>query len=188
VSLLLRFVAFFFLSVAFTQVFAETGKNILIMPRKAEGISETKPSIGVSAGLSNPSQSQNSTINYSAEYAIQPVIPFSVGLRLGVFDAPGSGSNAALTRTSLLLTGNYNFGGDIVVLKNSYVGMSAGPVLDNTNGSSTVDLGIAPRVGFDIPLGGTMQKYSLGAMADYMFVGGAKADVFSLNGVVKYWF
>jgi len=176
-----------FLSTISGLAFAETGRSVFTPTKKAEGNAEQKPSIGLSAGLANPSESQNSTMNYSLEYGIQPVIPFSVGAKLSSFAAPGSGNNASLTRTSLLLTGDYNFGGDIAVIKNSYVGLEVGPVLDNIRNSATVDLGIAPRIGFDIPLG-AVKKYSLGAVADYLFVGGAKTNVFSLNGIVKYWF
>ena len=42
-------------------------------------------------------------------------------------------------------------------------------------------------VGFDIPLT-SERKVSLGLKGDYLIVGGAKPDTFSLNGVAKYWF
>jgi len=175
-------------SVASSLAFAETGKNIFTPPKKAEGRSETKPSIALSAGMSDTDGNRRTTVGYNAEYAIQPVIPFSVGVKLGSYSTPSTSSQAALTRTNLLLTGDYNFGGDIPVIKNSYVGLELGPVLDNINNASTVDFGLAPRIGFDIPIGEAPQKFSLGALADYMWIGGAKPNVFALNGVVKYWF
>lgn len=187
-KVLLKVLAVLSVGVASSLGFAESGKSVFTPPKKAEGRAETKPSIGLSAGMSDTSDSRRTTVGYNIEYDVQPVIPFSVGVKLGSYSTPSTGSQAALTRTNLLLTGDYNFGGDIMVIKNSYAGLELGPVLDNINNASTVDFGIGPRIGFDIPIGEAPEKFSLGALANYMWIGGAKPGVFALNGVVKYWF
>lgn len=185
-KVLLQFLTILSIGVASSLAQADTGKSVFTPPKKAEGQSEMKPSIALSVGMSDTENSRRSTVGYNAEYAFQPVIPFSLGVKLGSYSTPSTTSQAALTRTNLLLTGDYNFGGDIPFIKNSYVGLELGPVLDNVSNSSTIDLGFAPRIGFDIPIGD--RQFSLGALADYMWIGGAKPNVFALNGVVKYWF
>lgn len=154
--------------------------------RKAQNLEEEKVSVGVNAG-SALTEGRANTLGYGVEAAFQPVIPLSAVLELGGYVAPASGTTPVLTRTKLLARGQYNLGGDIPFVRYSWVGVGIGPVWDNMNNSTVISLGVAPIVGFDIPINEDA-KFSLGANANYMFVGNAKPDVFALNGVAKYWF
>lgn len=155
--------------------------------RRAEGREELKPSLGVFSGFTDTQNNHLNSTAYGVEIGIQPYIPLSAALELSGYVTNSGPSRAALTRTKLMAKGSYNFGGDIPVIKDSYVGIGIGPVWDNINNKTDVEFGVAPQLGFDIPLG-FAQGFSLGANANYMFVGGAKADVFALNGIAKYWF
>ena len=113
--------------------------------------------------------------------------PLAWGLILVVTLSPSGGTNATLTRTRLLARGQYNFGGTIPFIRHSWVGAGLGAVWDNERNATDLNFGWAPAVGFDIPLD-EAARFSLGANANYLFVSGAKPDVFALNGVAKYWF
>lgn len=154
--------------------------------RRAETVEEQKISVGVTAGMAS-TEGRSNALGYGVEAAYQPFIPFSVGIDLGGYSSPSSGANATLTRTRLLARGQYNFGGTIPFVRHSWVGLGAGAVMDNEPGSTSTNFGIQPIVGFDLPIDDDA-KFSLGANANYLFVGGAKPDVFALNGVAKYWF
>ena len=154
---------------------------------RAEGTSQLKPTIGVSTGFAGTESRRGGTM-YGIEAAYQPVIPFGLGVVLGGYVADHSDTKATLTRTKLMAKGTYNFGGAIAVLKNAYVGSSVGAVNDNESNQNDVNFGFEPTVGFDIPLKGDLNRWSIGANANYLFVGGAKDDVLALNGIAKYLF
>jgi hypothetical protein len=156
--------------------------------RSVRDSNDYKPSIGISSGLASPVDNRRNGTGYGIEAAYQPYIPISLGLELSGYVLGANGDNPTLTRTKLLAKALYNLGGSISVVKDSYFGLAAGPVLDNVAGNSDVELGVAPVIGFDIPLGDFSKGVSLGANANYMFVGGSKPDTFAVNGVAKYWF
>ena len=82
-------------------------------------------------------------------------------------------------------------GGDLAVIRHSYVGGLLGPAIDDGSSHNGVHLGLGPIIGFDIPLtttDDTQRGLTLGANAKYLFVNDAAPDLFALNGVVKYWF
>lgn len=156
-------------------------------PQPAMNREEMKPSLAINAGIANTAERDyDGALGYGIEFGYQHWIPVGVAFELSGYSSDGDGDTASLTRTKLLGKANYHFGGTIPVIKESYVGLGLGPVLDNVAGDNEVQLGFAPQVGFDIPL--TDTKYSLGANANYLFVTGNNPDVFALNGVAKYWF
>jgi hypothetical protein len=188
VTFVLSSIAIFFGSLAVTAEEEAPRRVHETFPkvRKAQTIEQQKISIGVSGGMAATEDRQNAP-GYGVEAAFQPWIPFSAGLDLGGYVVPSSGANSTLTRTRLLARGQYNFGGTIPLIRHSWVGAGIGPVWDNVDNSTDVELGVAPAVGFDFFVD-EEKKFTLGANANYMFVGGAKPDVFAVNGVAKYWF
>jgi hypothetical protein len=154
--------------------------------RRAEGVDETKPTLGILGGITSTADQNRIGSSIALEYAMQPVVPFGAAVELGIADQHDQ--LATISRTKLLFKGNYNFGGTIPVIKNSYLGLGLGPVWDRVNGTNDVELGVVPQIGFDIPIGERPANWSLGANANYLFVGGAKSQVLALNGVAKYWF
>ncbi len=150
--------------------------------------SEQKPSVGIMSGITDTHDNRRNGTSWGIEAGYQPYVPFGVALQLSGYVSDHKEEMPTLTRTILLAKVNYNLGGDIPVIKDSYFGLGLGPVMDNVANTIDTELGVAPQIGFDIPLGPEPATFSLGANANYMFVGGSKPDVFALNGVAKYWF
>lgn len=167
-------------------------KSVLPEPRQLEGPQELKPHLGARVGLATPSADYKGAIEYGLEFGIQPFIPFSVGLELTRFTGNDERSAAPnLDRTNFLVRGSYNFGGDIAIIKNSWVGINAGPVFDRVGDTTYTRLGTGILAGADFPLsesGTSSQSFTLGATASYLLVTDTDADIFALNGAVKYWF
>lgn len=145
-----------------------------------------RPHIGVTAGIANPEGNYETAPEFGIDVGYQPYIPFGLGAMITTSRNDSKNTAHDLERTTVLVRGTYNFGGATPVIKNSWVGIAAGPVFryDGT------DIGLAPIVGFDIPIREdiTASYLSLGADARYLAVSGGAADTFSVNGVVKYWF
>jgi hypothetical protein len=165
----------------------ETGLSKITPPtRPVANAAEMKPSIAVFGGIADTQAHRRNGTNYGVEYGWQPYLPYGAAIELSGYVSDHKGIEPTLTRTRLFGKANYNFGGTIPVIKDSYVGLGLGPVWDNFNHHSDIEFGIAPQIGFDLPVTGT--PLTLGLNANYMFVGGAKPDVFALNGMAKYWF
>lgn len=171
---------------SFTAFAQDSGQSVMTDPREPANTAEMRPSLGISGGYAESEGNRNSGTGYGIEYGWQPYIPMGVAIELGGYVSPAGDGEATLTRTKLLGKANYNLGGNIPVIKYSYAGLGIGAVWDNERNSDYVNLGIAPQIGFDIPIPQT--KFTLGANANYMFVSGGKDDVFALNGLAKYWF
>lgn len=149
-----------------------------------------KPHIGVMAGFSNPEGSFDTTGEYGLDVGLQPWSPLGVGLEVTRVSTERTfrGVNQNLERTNVLVKGIYNLGGTIPVVRYSYLGLGLGAVFD-TSAYTGTHSGIAPLIGFDIPLtNDTANFFSLGAGAKYVFVSGPSPDSFTVNGMVKYWF
>ncbi len=155
-------------------------------PAAVESRDGLRPHIGVTAGIANPEGSYDTAPEFGLDIGFQPYIPFGVGAMITT--SRNSARNGAhdLERTSVLARGSYNFGGSTPIIKHSWVGVAVGPVFRHDG----TDLGVAPMLGFDIPLREGFGRYlSLGADAKYLTIANDnEADAFSLNGVVKYWF
>lgn len=165
------------------------GRSTFPEPRQVEYRAERKPSVGIVGGIVDPQNGQSTVANLGLNFSIQPYIPFSAGFELSGYAYRPGENLPSTTRLRLLGKAAYNFGGTTPVIRHSYVGFGLGPVVDNYQNVMDVELGFAPMLGFDIPIGVEADPhFSLGATADYLFVGGAKSEIFALNGAVKYWF
>jgi hypothetical protein len=143
------------------------------------------PHAAVMLGVANPEGSYDAAPEFGVDVGFQPYVPFGLGAMFLSSSNNSKNDSRNLDRTSLLARATYNFGGTIPVIRNSYVGAAAGPVWEMGN----VDVGVAPLIGFDIPLSTDQnQKVSLGAQAKYLIVSSNESDGLSVNGVVKYWF
>lgn len=150
---------------------------------------ELKPHVGVLLGFSEPDGRGGAGGDYGIDIGFQPYVPFGLGLELS-----GS-SNTEVDQTRLLIRGTYNLGGTIPVVKNSYFGAGLGPVIGSTGDRDRVLLGLAPMIGFDIPVyhftslsDGRKDYMSLGLHAKYLILEGSDPDALSANAVAKYWF
>lgn len=161
-------------------------------PRAIANSSELKPHVGVHLGVANPQGDMNSGVGYGIEYGYQPYIPVGVALEISGLSTDSQNEND-INRAKVLLKGTYNLGGTVPIIKNSYAGIGAGPVLDTAaDGITRGRMGIAPLAGFDIPIAtaGTSEEknVSLGANAHYLFVSHDAPNSFELAGMMKYWF
>lgn len=180
-----------FIFFAAVTVVAATGHqdstSTFPVERPLNSWSESRPHVGLIAGVTDPNGSFRSTAEYGLDVGYQPYIPFGIGAEL-THSRTRSDSDELLDRTSLLFKGTYNFGGTTPVIKDSYIGLGAGPVLKNDG----TDVAIAPLIGFDIPLKDETNKdrnfLSLGAHAKYMIVSSSDPSGLSVNAVLKYWY
>jgi hypothetical protein len=166
----------------------QTSSSTFPAPREVlqEGLS---PSVGITAGVANPEGSYKSGAEYGIGFAFQPYIPFGLGMYLTFSKNQSKYSNTRdLDRTAAMVRGTYNFGGSITLIKDSFVGIMTGPIINQ----DATYFGVALVVGFDIPVrewSGTYLSYlSVGAEAKYMIVSSNESDGLVVNGVLKYWF
>jgi hypothetical protein len=161
--------------------------------RKPMNDSETKPHIGLLGGMADTANSSRDTaVEYGVTVGFQPLIPWGAGLQLSRYSAGTDDAGGDdLNRTKLLARGSFNFGGQTPVLRYSYVELAAGPIFDEVDERWDIELGVAPGLGFDIPIAKDEvdnTRYTLGANANYLFVTGSNPETFALNGALKYWF
>lgn len=164
----------------------ETQTTSSTFPKPTEGDYSTMvPHVGILAGTTAPDGSYDTAGSFGLDAGFQPYIPFGVGAEVAYSNAQGEGTNEDLERTQVLAKASYNFGGDVAVIKHSYIGLGAGVVFEDED----VDLVSVPMIGFDIPLKQAVNDYvSLGANARYALIEGSAADAFSINAAVKYWY
>lgn len=174
-------------SISYAQNDASPGSSIYPKARPVETRSDFKPHVGLLAGMISPEGSYDAGSELGVDIGFQPYIPFATGLEVAYSRAENRNEADDLNRTTVLAKASYNFGGDIVILKDSYIGLGLGGAFT----SDTSRWVSSPILGFDITvreLPQENQKVSLGAMAKYAIYEGSDVDTFSLNGLVKYWF
>jgi hypothetical protein len=149
-------------------------------------VSEYKPSIGLLAGVTSPEGSSDEEAAIGLDYSLAPT---KSNLTLGgeyLFSQIGSSSNEDDQHT-LLLKAGYSFGGDTMIIKQSWVALGVGAVLTDNDTLAVA----SPMVGFDIPVTSQERDYlSLGANARYNFIENVANtdDTFTLAGAVKFWY
>lgn len=149
--------------------------------RAVEGRDEYRLHMGLSGGVNSPEDDGNDSAEYGINVGFQPWVPFGVGAEVTTTELD-DGTNDQ--RTSVLARGTYNFGGDIPVLKNMWLGAAGGPVIIDNR----FEWAVAPTAGFDIPLSDKLHDViSLGLNAKYMFVTDSP-DGLVAAAAVKYWY
>lgn len=144
-----------------------------------------KPTFGLTAGSVDPEGAYRPAAEYGINFGYQPYAPIGFGVSLSGSKTDND-VGTKLDRTTALITSSYNLGGEIPVIRYSYLGAGIGAVFESDETKSA----FAPViVGFDIPLKQAAKDYiSLGLDAKYLIVNGSNPDVLAMNGVVKYWF
>lgn len=156
-----------------------SGSSIFPRPRGLATGSELKPHIGLKMGFAAPEGSQSSAGKMGVDIGFQPAVPIGLGFELSTTDS-------SLERSYGLVKAKYNFGGDVVLIKNTYIGLGAG-ALFKTDGTDAL---LAPGIGFDIPLkrDGEVSRFSLGANAQYLASFSSDPDFLAVDAVVKFWY
>lgn len=148
---------------------------------------EYKVHMGLSAGVNSPNGDVESSPEFGVNVGFQPYIPFGFGGELVTSEI----NDTNIQRTSLLARGTYNFGGDIPVLRSSFIGVAAGPMWINFDGDNNdeVEWSAGPLAGFDIPLksGANSDYLSLGLQAKYLYTTDSE-DALSAGLALKYWY
>jgi len=164
----------------------QTSSSTFPQTSPVSSVAQMRPHIGASVGAASPTDDFDNSSVFGLDFGFQPYVPFGVGAMLSTAKFTGKNGKGDLTRTTLLARGSYNFGGNIAVIRHSYVALGLGPVFD----SDGTELGIAPIAGFDIPLTRDLadKVVSLGANVKYLATSGGSPEDFSLNGAVKYWY
>lgn len=163
------------------------GSSSATLPKpKPVGLAEEyRPHVGAQLGFTNPEGSYHSGGNFALDTGYQVYIPFAIGAELSYSSMASKTTAPDFERTLILVKGTYNFGGDITVLKDSYVGFGLGTLVSG----GRWHLASVPLLGFDIPIDVTeLRTITLGAVAKYEFTSGSDPNALSLNGMVKYWF
>lgn len=149
-------------------------------PRAVESKDAYKMHMGLTAGVSSPNGDAESSPEFGINVGFQPYVPFGLGAEVITAEL----DETDIQRTSVLARGTYNFGGDIPVLRSSYVGVTAGPMFVD----SEVEWSVGPLAGFDIPLTQAASNFlSLGLQAKYLYTTDTQ-DAFSGGVALKYWY
>lgn len=173
---------------ASAQESANTTSSPLPQPREVQQDSEFKPHIGAQLGMANPEGGFDTGSELGLDVGFQPYIPFGLGVEFSQTRAESKGEGKSIDRSTVMAKGTFNFGGDIALIKHSYVGVGFGGAFYSGDSS----LVLAPLLGFDIPLNRTEDRrggiVSAGALAKYSILEGSNANTLSVNGMLKYWF
>lgn len=165
--------------------------NVIVDNHRMAQRSELKPHFGLLTGFATPEGNYRTSAEYGVTFGYQPYIPIAVGLELSTtYNNTSEGPESRdLQRTKLLVQGTYNFGGNVPILSQSYVGVAIGPMIESVNNDDTWEVGTLPTVGFDYPFQLRNGKdISFGANARYLMSSSSAANTFSLNAMAKYWF
>lgn len=156
-------------------------EGILPEPKEIDNKDEYKIHMGFTAGVNSPNGDAEASPEFGINVGFQPYVPFGLGAEVITAELDETG----IQRTSILARGTYNFGGDIPVLRHSFVGVATGPMFVD----SDVEYSLGPLAGFDIPLtyGKTSDFLSLGLQAKYLYTTDTQ-DSFSAGLALKYWY
>jgi hypothetical protein len=148
-----------------------------------------RPYVGLRAGMADIGGNEyDPSAEYSFEIGFEPTTKLGLAIEYSFLNTDPENSAQDLTRSKLLLKGLYNFKGRTPFIRYSYVGVGAGPVWDKNSKTTNNEFGVAPMIGFDIPIY-QRAPITLGANANYLFIQDDDVpDVFAVNGAVKYWF
>lgn len=144
-------------------------------------------SMGLTAGVNSPESTNDDTGVAGAIVGFQPIVPLGLGLEVNT-SRFNNGDDQNYKSIATLARATYNFGGDIPVIRHSFLGAAGGPLFLSNSNTDQVEWGIAPLAGFDIPLAERKRDViSLGLDAKYLITTDTP-DAVVAQGAVKYWF
>jgi len=140
-----------------------------------------KWNMGFASGINSPKGEITSSAEYGVNAGFQPAKQLAVGVDVSSSKLDDANQHQ---RTTGLVSAAYVIGGDVPVIRNTYIGAGGGPIfIDNK-----VKWAYAPLVGFDVPLKERAHDYmSLGLAAKYL-INQDTPDSLSAGAAVKYWF
>ncbi|AZZ35713.1 hypothetical protein CIK05_02495 [Bdellovibrio sp. qaytius] len=173
------------------SAFAADNSGYSSMKKPNMFTSEYKPHVGLLAGSVMPeNRDADNVTNIGLDIGYAPMKGnFTLGLEYGFSRVDKTiGSDSKEDVHTALLKAGYAFGGDTAFIKDSWVALGAGAVINKDDTFAVA----SPMVGFDIPVTNQDKEYvTLGASARYNFienVGTTDNDTTTVNGAVKYWY
>nr|MBA2403322.1 hypothetical protein [Bdellovibrionales bacterium] len=171
-------------SFALAQTTVETKKEdsgpTLPLIKKVQNHEESRIHLGLNMGINIPEGTRGATPELGIDIGFQPIIPFGLSLELSTSRFDGA-DDEMHRRTTLMTRGTYNFGGDIPVIKYSFLGVATGVVFLHDG----MEMGLAPVMGFDVPLTDD-RNCSLGFVAKYLFVTSQDPDSLMTSAALKH--
>lgn len=142
---------------------------------------EQKWRAGILTGFNSPKGDIGTTTELGITTAFQPAGLLGFGVDAGTSRLDDENS---YQRTIVMVNALYNMGGDIPVLRTSYLGGGGGPIILGNK----VNWGYAPVAGFDVPLSNKNHDFiSLGLTARYL-INPDTPNSLTAAAAVKYWF
>lgn len=144
---------------------------------------QRKYSAGVVSGVNSPKGPDASSTEFGVIVQYQPYTSMTAGVSA---NTTRLNTDNDVRQTNVLFRSAYNFGGDIPIIKSSFIGVGVGPLFV----SNRVRWAGAPIIGFDIPLAKKTKDYlSLGLEAKYLFITNTDVpNLFASALALKYWF
>lgn len=169
-------------------IYAEHTMETQMQKAKSEASADDRYNLGLAAGVNAPDGNRDATAEAGATFGYNPRPEVGLGADFST-SRFNDGDDADFERISAMARGAYNLGGDLPVLRDSYIGAAAGPIfLSRQNNPNQVEWALAPLVGFDIPLNQKLHDViSLGVNVKYLVTTNTPDSTIT-TGVVKYWF
>lgn len=171
----------FFSSINVCYSQQERMEERLIAPKpRQEGHSEYF--VGLIGGVNSPVSSDiASSAEGGVSLAYQPGGALGLGAEVTTSELKDADRSQ---RVTTLIQTAYRVGGDIPIIRGSYLGVGAGP----TYLDSKLEMAVAPMIGFDIPLSSQVHDIvSLGLNAKYIGINNSP-DSYVGNAAIKYWY
>lgn len=165
----------------------QSRKTFPVLDSKSGGMG-THPFIGVNTGYQNVKGNVNSALGFGVDAGATLFGPVTAGLAIqyAPSDVDVGNLQANFDTTNYLAWANYNFGGGIRVIKDTFVGWKLGLSRYSGATEANTNLALGPTLGmnFQVDRAG---KLTLGPEASYLTVVDAP-DQASLQAALRYWF
>lgn len=169
------------ISIGFAQSEVQGSMEDRLPVKSFTDSSENIVFMGLTGGANNPVGPFKSSSEIGLVVGAQPELGIGYG---GEVNTTRLDDADRTQRTLVLAQMAYKLGGDIPVLRRSYIALGAGPAIVK----SQAKWAIAPAIGFDIPLNNQIHKtVSIGLNAKYVGITNS-ADSYVGSAAVKYWY
>ena len=112
--------------------FKKSETSIFPSPRAVHNSDERMPHIGLMIGSTKPEGRFDASGEFGIDIGYQPYVPFGLGLEATFSELKSELTDKKIERGTVLAKLTYNLGGNIVVLRDSYVGVGVGAaIVDN---------------------------------------------------------
>lgn len=178
-KILIGFGIFSSVSVCYSQ--GHMMEEKLFVPEPSE-LGQSEYFMGLTGGVNSPVATDiASSPEGGVSMAYQPGSALGLGAEITTSQLKDAERNQ---RVTALIQTAYKVGGDIPVVRGTYLGVGAGPSYLN----SKLEIAVAPMIGFDVPLSSQAHNImSVGLNAKYIGITNSP-DSYVGNAAFKYWY